>query len=142
MSEKRDAYGRDWYATHPDDMFAADDTEFAAEATPLTGSPPAPVTERKPDNDRLGEGDRGVERERREVEPGGRGLGITALVVAILGLFILPLWMGIAAVILGYMAVAAGSRTLGWWSIGIGVVAILIALIPFPIFPTAFSGLG
>ncbi|PTQ56425.1 MAG: hypothetical protein BSOLF_0257 [Candidatus Carbobacillus altaicus] len=139
MDEKRDAYGRDWYATHPDDMFAADDTEFAAEATPLGDLPQASVTESEREQERLREVDRRLER--REVEPGGHGLGMTALVVAILGLFIFPLWMGIAAVILGYMAVAAGSRALGWWAIGIGVVAILIALIPFPIFPTAYPGI-
>lgn len=67
-------------------------------------------------------------------ETGGRGIGITALIVSILSLFILPLLMGIAGVIIGVVARGKGAKSLGTWAIIIGALSIVISIFILPFF--------
>ncbi|WP_100488618.1 hypothetical protein [Sporolactobacillus pectinivorans] len=66
--------------------------------------------------------------DRRFVE-GGRGMGWLSLVLSVAALFFLPIVLGIAGIIIGYIAFREGARTLGGWAIGIGAAAILIQLL-------------
>ncbi|TGA99600.1 hypothetical protein E4665_04560 [Sporolactobacillus shoreae] len=64
----------------------------------------------------------------RDLIEGGRGMGWLSLVLSIAALFFLPVILGIAGIIIGYIAFRQGARTLGGWAIGIGAVAVLIQL--------------
>ncbi|MFT8317524.1 MAG: DUF4190 domain-containing protein [Sporolactobacillus sp.] len=59
----------------------------------------------------------------------GKGIGWFALVLSVAALFFLPIVLGIAGIIIGYLALRQGARTLGGWAIGIGLVAVLIQLL-------------
>jgi hypothetical protein len=59
---------------------------------------------------------------------GGRGAGWLSLVLSICALFFMPIVLGIAGIIIGYIAIRKGARTLGGWAVGIGAVAVLIQL--------------
>ncbi|MBO8176824.1 hypothetical protein [Aeribacillus pallidus] len=65
---------------------------------------------------------------------GGRGWGYTSLVLSILSLFVLPVLLGAAGVILGFVARRRGAEVLGAWGIGIGAVSIIIGLFVLPFF--------
>jgi len=67
-------------------------------------------------------------------ETGGRGLGITALIVSILSLFIWPVLMGIAGIIIGFIARGKGAKSLGTWAIIIGALSIVIGIFILPFF--------
>ncbi|MEK4564550.1 DUF4190 domain-containing protein [Alkalihalobacillus sp. FSL R5-0424] len=58
----------------------------------------------------------------------GRAMGIFSLVLSILSLFILPILLGAAGIIVGFVARKGSSKTIGNWAIGIGVVSILTSL--------------
>ncbi|MCL1630395.1 hypothetical protein M3N64_00315 [Sporolactobacillus sp. CPB3-1] len=73
-------------------------------------------------------GDRDEADHRRVVEGGG-GLGWLALILSVIGLFFMPIVLGIAGIIIGYIALRQGARTLGGWAIGIGCLAVLIQLL-------------
>lgn len=60
--------------------------------------------------------------------------GITGIGLSVLSLFIFPFVMSSAGVITGFFAFRQGARTLGWWAIGIGVVALLGSLLFAPYF--------
>jgi hypothetical protein len=62
-----------------------------------------------------------------------RRIGYTALLIAILSLFIWPAFLGPAAAILGVMAYMGGSRALGTWSFVLGLLsfAAYFLLIPY-----------
>ncbi|RYM02224.1 hypothetical protein EWH99_11400 [Sporolactobacillus sp. THM7-7] len=77
---------------------------------------------------REGEGRPGFRWGDRQAE-GGRGAGWLALVISIIALFFLPVILGIAGIIIGYIAFRQGARTLGGWAIGIGIVAVCIQLL-------------
>jgi hypothetical protein len=65
----------------------------------------------------------------RRVLEGGKGVGWLALVFSVIALFFLPIVLGIAGIIIGYIALREGARTLGGWAIGIGCLAVLIQLL-------------
>jgi hypothetical protein len=65
-------------------------------------------------------------------EPTNRVWGWSGMVVAILSLFILPVIMGSAGVLLGIIAFLKGDRVLGGWSFAISLVSIFTALILVP----------
>lgn len=65
-------------------------------------------------------------------EPINRTWGWSAMVVSIISLFILPVVMGSAGVILGIIAIIKGNRMLGGWSIAISLVSIFTSLILVP----------
>ncbi|MFS1513504.1 DUF4190 domain-containing protein [Chengkuizengella sp. SCS-71B] len=56
-------------------------------------------------------------------------LGIISLVFALASWFIYPLILGPAAAVFGFVAWYQGSRTLGGWSIALGVIAFLAYMV-------------
>ncbi|MFK3937662.1 hypothetical protein ACI2JA_09140 [Alkalihalobacillus sp. NPDC078783] len=58
----------------------------------------------------------------------GRAMGIFSLVLSILSLFILPILLGAAGIIVGFVARKSLSKSIGNWGIGIGIVSILTSL--------------
>jgi len=69
-----------------------------------------------------------------DTETGGRGVGYAALILAILSLFMVPVWFGIAGIILGIIARARGATSLGNWAIGISIVSLVISILFAPLF--------
>ncbi|TYR82392.1 DUF4190 domain-containing protein [Priestia megaterium] len=64
----------------------------------------------------------------------GKGYGRFALVLSILSLFFLPIILGAAGIILGFIARRRGAYTLGAWAIGIGAVSIIMGTFILPFF--------
>lgn len=54
-----------------------------------------------------------------------RVVGWTALVLSVVAMFYYPLLFGAAGVLFGVMAFAGGSRALGGWATGLGLLAVL-----------------
>lgn len=75
-----------------------------------------------------------VDEEDRETETGGRGVGISALALSILSLFVLPILFGATGIVLGFVARRSGATGLGSWAIGIGVVSIIVGMFILPFF--------
>lgn len=73
-----------------------------------------------------GNADREVRR--TEDETAGRGLGYVGLALSILSLFVFPVLLGAAGIIVGFIARGRGAASLGGWAIGIGVVSILLGM--------------
>jgi hypothetical protein len=63
-----------------------------------------------------------------------RAVGWTALVLAVLSLFVWPVLLGGTAAVVGYVAFRQGSRGLGAWSITLGLIAAMVYLILVPIY--------
>ncbi|RAL25905.1 DUF4190 domain-containing protein [Thermoflavimicrobium daqui] len=61
----------------------------------------------------------------------GRGLGITGLILSIIAFFIWPFILAPAGIIIGAISIRRGS-SYGWWAVGIGLVALVFAVIAFP----------
>lgn len=103
-----------------------DDTEFAAEATPF-----GPETRRliEPEDDRPAE-NRVKNTEAGTTVP---WIGWLALALAIASLFMWPAVLGPAGAVLGLMAYFQGNRSLGIWSMVIGIIAFIayIAIVPY-----------
>ncbi|PJW22074.1 DUF4190 domain-containing protein [Geobacillus thermodenitrificans] len=72
--------------------------------------------------------------ERNEERAGGAGIGWTALALSIIALFMWPILLGAAGIIVGFIARRRGAETLGAWAIGIGVIAILVRLFIMPFY--------
>ena len=70
----------------------------------------------------------------REEGDEGRGYGRLALILSILSLFFLPVLLGAAGVILGFIARRRGAYSTGAWAIGIGIVSIVIGTFILPFF--------
>lgn len=64
----------------------------------------------------------------------GRGVGIFALVLSILSLFFLPILLGAAGIIVGFVARKNGATGLGSWAIGIGAISIILTVFFSPFF--------
>ncbi|MGE5703677.1 MAG: DUF456 domain-containing protein, partial [Clostridia bacterium] len=62
----------------------------------------------------------------------GTGLGMTAIGLSILSLFILPYLTAPVGIVLGYMAFRRNTRTLGLWSMIIGALSLIGALVVYP----------
>ncbi|MBM7838127.1 hypothetical protein JOC54_001358 [Alkalihalobacillus xiaoxiensis] len=62
----------------------------------------------------------------------GKGIGTMALVLSITSLFFVPLLLGPAGVICGFIALRKGARALGLWSMAVGVVSVASTLIFSP----------
>lgn len=58
----------------------------------------------------------------------GRGLGWLGFILSIIGLVFLPIVMGTAGVIIGFIAMRQGARVLGGWAIAIGLIALILRL--------------
>ncbi|WP_100372426.1 hypothetical protein [Bacillus sp. FJAT-45037] len=63
-----------------------------------------------------------------------RGVGTFAIVLSILSLFFLPVLLGAAGIVVGFVTRRIGSKTLGNWAIGIGAVSILMTVFFSPFF--------
>jgi hypothetical protein len=63
---------------------------------------------------------------------GGRGLGITSLILSIISFFFWPFILAAAGIILGAIAIRRGSA-LGWWGVGLGIISVIVATIVLPI---------
>jgi hypothetical protein len=73
--------------------------------------------------------------ERDDVEgANGRGLGWVALALSIISLFMMPIILGAAGIIVGFIARRRGAETLGAWAIGIGIVSIIVKLFILPFY--------
>jgi hypothetical protein len=70
----------------------------------------------------------------RDEEANGAGLGWLALALSIISLFIWPVLLGAAGIIVGFIARRRGAETLGAWAIGIGIVAIIVRLFIMPFY--------
>ena len=64
----------------------------------------------------------------------GRGVGTFAIVLSILSLFFLPILLGAAGIVVGFVSRRYGSTTLGNWAIGIGAISILMTVFFSPFF--------
>ena len=103
-----------------------DNDEFAAEVAPdpTVGRRPAkPEEERSPAESN---------RETRADNDAANAIGWTALVLAIISLFVYPVFLGGASIVLGIMAYMQGSRSLGAWSVIIGGIAFISSLLLIP----------
>lgn len=69
---------------------------------------------------------------REEAEAVGKGTGWVALALSIISLFIFPVLMGAAGIIVGFIARRRGIQGLGNWAIGIGIVSIAVNLFIAP----------
>lgn len=64
----------------------------------------------------------------------GTAIGWTAIIFALASLFIWPILMGAAAVLLGFSAYMQGSRSLGTVSMTIGLIAVIVYLLLIPLY--------
>jgi hypothetical protein len=64
----------------------------------------------------------------------GRGVGAFAIVLSIISLFFLPVILGAAGIIVGFIARRNGATGLGNWAIGIGALSIILTLFFSPFF--------
>ncbi|QGQ95741.1 DUF4190 domain-containing protein [Paenibacillus psychroresistens] len=65
-------------------------------------------------------------------KPISRTWGWSAFVVSIISLFIMPVTIGSAGVVLGIIAFFRGNRVLGGWSIAISLISIFTSLVLVP----------
>lgn len=63
-----------------------------------------------------------------------RGIGWLGFVLSVIGLFFLPVVMGTAGIIIGFVALRQGAKTLGGWAIAMGVVSLFLRLFAGPFF--------
>jgi len=63
-----------------------------------------------------------------------RTMGYVALALSIISLFVLPVLLGAAGIIVGFMARRRGAQTLGNWAVGIGIVSVLLGIFVLPFF--------
>ncbi|WP_247747498.1 DUF4190 domain-containing protein [Alkalihalobacillus sp. BA299] len=98
--------------------------ETAAEVTPMTGAFGGRTEEREET----------AEANDDDAIAGGRGVGTFAIVLSILSLFFLPILLGAAGIIVGFVARRAGANALGNWAIGIGALSIILTVFFSPFF--------
>ncbi|MDN5386770.1 DUF4190 domain-containing protein [Bacillus sp. LB7] len=65
---------------------------------------------------------------------GGRVTGYIGLALSIISLFMLPVLLGIAGIIVGYIARRQGAAGLGAWAMGIGAVSLVLGIFITPFF--------
>ncbi|WP_241657839.1 DUF4190 domain-containing protein [Anaerobacillus alkaliphilus] len=78
--------------------------------------------------------DEEIEADRDNEVTEGRGVGAFAIVLSIISLFFLPVILGAAGIIVGFIARRNGATGLGNWAIGIGAVSIVLTLFFSPFF--------
>jgi hypothetical protein len=72
--------------------------------------------------------------EQGDTQTAGKGIGMGALALSILSLFVLPILFGAAGIILGFVARRRGAESMGSWAIGIGAVSIIVGMFILPFF--------
>ncbi|SEN06003.1 hypothetical protein [Lihuaxuella thermophila] len=96
---------------------AENNEEFAQDITPAGPVGFRDRADRRADDDRTADA--------------GRGLGITAIILSVLAFFLWPYILGTAGIIVGVISARRGS-SLGWWAVGIGVIALILATFALP----------
>ncbi|MGF9712959.1 MULTISPECIES: hypothetical protein [Paenibacillus] len=91
--------------------------EFAADASPLH------LLQFRRERTRTAAASR-VEQPDPAASASYRWLGYTALILAVLSLMVLPVLLGSTAALIGFFAFMLGQRTLGAWSVAIGLIAL------------------
>ena len=56
----------------------------------------------------------------------GKILGWIGIVVAVVGFFFAPVWLGVIGVVLGLITLASPQKVLGWVAVVIAVIELLI----------------
>ena len=74
------------------------------------------------------------ERNFEESSGAGTGVGVIALILSILSLFVLPVLFSIGGIVIGFIARRGQAQTLGSWAIGIGVVSLFVTMFVRPFF--------
>jgi hypothetical protein len=64
----------------------------------------------------------------------GRRMGYLAIVLSVISLFIFPVILGAAGIIVGFIARRRGAEGLGGWAIGIGIVSLILGIFILPFF--------
>lgn len=64
----------------------------------------------------------------------GTTLGVTGLALSVLSLFMMPILLGAAGIVLGIIARRRGAKTMGSWAIGVGAVSIIVGIFILPFF--------
>ena len=72
-------------------------------------------------------------REDSEMRTGSTGMGLMAIALSILSLFVFPVLLGITGMVLGFIARSRGART-GTWAIAIGAISLLLGMFVLPFF--------
>lgn len=104
------------------------DTETAAELSPNVN-----VRPRANKEDRMIDLDSRAENKQQDrTMVSGRGLAMAGLISSIISLFVLPIFLGLVGIVLGFVGMRGGRRTIGMWAIGIGVVSILVSILFTP----------
>nr|WP_316572094.1 hypothetical protein [Neobacillus sp. YIM B06451] len=67
-------------------------------------------------------------------ETAGGMLGFAALALSILSLFLMPVILGAAGIIVGFLAMRRGATKSGGWAIGIGAISLIIGIFITPFF--------
>lgn len=72
--------------------------------------------------------------EQEDAQEGGNGLAVTGLIVSIVSLFLFTFVLAPIGIIVGYFGYQRGARGTAYWSMGIGAVSLLGALVFAPFF--------
>ncbi|WP_413380164.1 DUF4190 domain-containing protein [Alkalihalobacillus sp. 1P02AB] len=70
----------------------------------------------------------------KDTSTSGRGIGTFAFVLSFLSLFFLPVLLGAAGIVVGFVSRHYGAKALGNWAIGLGAISILLTLFFSPFF--------
>ncbi len=127
--EKLDRFDSDLAYEEPHVSRAKGHRDFLEEHAAEVATPPVVRSDRSREREAI------FEEERRDVMGmSGKGLGILGLALSILSLFFLPIIMGAAGIIVGFIARKRGAAGLGAWAIGIGIVSIVVGIFVLPLF--------
>jgi len=72
-------------------------------------------------------------REDSEMKTGSTGMGLMAIALSVLSLFVFPVLLGITGMVLGFIARSRGAKT-GTWAIAIGAISLLLGIFVLPFF--------
>ncbi|WP_243386308.1 DUF308 domain-containing protein [Bacillus kexueae] len=100
-----------------------EDRDYYMEETAAELDLPFNAVDRDEDNQEL---DNGIDN--------SRTMGYVGLALSVISLFVLPVLLGAAGIVVGFMARRRGSSTLGSWAIGIGIVSVVLGLFVLPFF--------
>lgn len=72
--------------------------------------------------------------EKSDTAADGRRMGYLAIVLSVISLFVFPVILGAAGIIVGFIARRRGAEALGGWAIGIGIVSLILGIFILPFF--------
>ncbi|MBD8069164.1 DUF308 domain-containing protein [Bacillus sp. PS06] len=132
MAEDNKRVGTDYDENHAVDPNLGANTysDYTEETAAEVAPPFTPVREREP----VYRANTGTENSAGTQSTAGTGLGWLALALSIISLFVMPVLMGAAGIIIGFIARRRGATGLGAWAIGIGVISIVLGIFILPFF--------